>query len=160
MSDIPTPELGPKLGPKLGIGQALVGVAVVAAALLTVAVVTTFDRPSPTTVQRGFRGVAMGLVYNPREVRAYLAANKIPGSLPQLPAAGPKAGAVYKNVQILGDLSVGQFTRLMASITTWVSPAGGCAYCHNTANMAEDSKYTKIVAPPHDPDGPAYQRGL
>lgn len=129
-----------------GLGQALAGVAVVAAALLTVTVVTTFDRPVPETVQRGFRGVAMGLVYNPREVQTYLAENKIPASLPQLPAAGPKAGAVYKNVQVLGNLSVGQFTRLMASITTWVAPQGGCAYCHNTANMAEDSKYTKVVA--------------
>ncbi len=59
---------------------------------------------------------------------------------------GPKAGAVYKNVQVLGDLSVGQFTRLMVSITNWVAPTQGCAYCHNTANMAEDSVYTKVVA--------------
>lgn len=136
----------PGFGPKLGIGQALAGVAVVAAALISIAVVVTFDRPVPETVQRGFRGVAMGLVYNPREVQTYLAANKVPASLPQLPAAGPKAGVVYKNVQVLGNLSVGQFIRLMASITTWVAPQGGCAYCHNTANMAEDSKYTKIVA--------------
>ena len=134
----------------LGIGQAIAGVVVVAAVLISVLIFTTMDRPSPTTIQRGFRGVAMGLVYNPREVETYLAANKIPASLPQLPAAGPKAGVVYKNVQVLGNLSVGQFTRLMASITTWVSPpsvaGGGCAYCHNLNNMAEDSKYTKIVA--------------
>ena len=139
-------KLGGKLGPKLGLGPALAGIAVVAAALLSVVIVTTFDRPSPQTIQRGFRGTAMGLVYNPREVRAYLAENKIPASLPQLPAAGPKAGTVYKNVQVLGNLSVGQFTRLMASITTWVAPQGGCAYCHNTANMADDSLYTKVVA--------------
>ena len=142
--------MSPGFGSKLGIGPALAGVAVVAAALIGILIVSTMDRPQPETVQRGFRGVAMGLVYNPREVQAYLASNKIPGSLPQLPAVGPKAGAVYKNVQVLGDLSVGQFTRLMASITTWVSPpsvpGGGCAYCHNLNNMAEDSKYTKIVA--------------
>jgi photosynthetic reaction center cytochrome c subunit len=47
---------------------------------------------------------------------------------------------------VLGSLSVGQFTRLMVSITNWVAPAQGCAYCHNTANMAEDSIYTKVVA--------------
>jgi photosynthetic reaction center cytochrome c subunit len=46
----------------------------------------------------------------------------------------------------LGDLSVGEFTRLMASITTWVSPTQGCNYCHNPNNMAEDGLYTKIVA--------------
>ena len=70
----------------------------------------------------------------------------MPASLPELPAIGPKAGAVYKNVQVLGNLSVGQFTRLMVSLTNWVSPTQGCAYCHNTANMAEDSVYTKVVA--------------
>ena len=69
-----------------------------------------------------------------------------PASLPPQPAAGPKAGQVYKNVQVLQNLSVGEFTRLMASITQWVSPQGGCAYCHNTNNMAEDSVYTKVVA--------------
>ena len=146
MSDAAEPLLSRKLGPTLGIGPALALVGVVAAALLTVVIAITIDRPSPTTIQNGFRGVAMGLVYNPREVKAYLAANQIPASLPQLPATGPKAGAVYKNVQVLQNLSVGQFTRLMASITQWVSPQGGCAYCHNTANMAEDSVYTKVVA--------------
>lgn len=139
-------KLGTKLGPKIGVVPALIGVGVVVAALLTVVMITSFDRPPVQTIQRGFRGVAMGLVYNPREVKAYLAANQVPASLPQLPAAGPKAGAVYKNVQVLQDLSVGQFTRLMASITQWVAPQGGCAYCHNTANMAEDSVYTKVVA--------------
>jgi photosynthetic reaction center cytochrome c subunit len=146
MSDATEPFLSRKLGPNLGIGNALLLVGAVAAALMTVVIVTSFDRPRPTTIQHGFRGVAMGLVYNPREVQAYLADNQIPASLPQLPAAGPKAGAVYKNVKVLQSLSVGQFTRLMASITQWVAPQAGCAYCHNTANMADDSLYTKVVA--------------
>ncbi len=146
MSDATETFLSRKLGPTLGIAQALILVGAVAAALMTVVIVMSFDRPQPTTIQHGFRGTAMGLVYNPREVKAYLAANQIPASLPQLPAAGPKAGAVYKNVQVLQNLSVGQFTRLMASITTWVAPQAGCAYCHNTANMADDSLYTKVVA--------------
>ena len=123
---------------------ALVGI--VAAALLTVAVVTTFELPGAQVVQRGYRGTAMVENYNPRQVQEYLVANKVPASLPQLPATGPKAGAVYKNVQVLQDLSVGQFTRLMVSITNWVAPTQGCAYCHNTNNMAEDSVYTKVVA--------------
>jgi photosynthetic reaction center cytochrome c subunit len=97
-------------------------------------------------VQRGYRGTAMETNYNPRELATYLALNAVPKSLPSLGTAGPKAGVVYKNVKILGDLSVGQFTRLMASITTWVAPTQGCAYCHNTANMADDGLYTKIVA--------------
>jgi photosynthetic reaction center cytochrome c subunit len=50
-------------------------------------------------------------------------------------------------VQVLGNLSTAQFNRLMVSMTAWVSPNdGGCVYCHNPANFAEDSKYTKVVA--------------
>jgi hypothetical protein len=51
---------------------------------------------------------------------------------------GAKASVVYKNVQVLGNLSVGETVRLMASITTWVAPTQGRAYCHNTENMADD----------------------
>ena len=129
-------------GVKLGLG--IVGSAV--ASLLGIVVLTSFERPPTESIQRGFRGVAMQQELNPRTVEASLVANKVPASLPQLPATGPKAGVVYKNVQVLQNLSVGQFTRLMVSITNWVAPTQGCAYCHNTANMAEDSRYTKIVA--------------
>ena len=117
------------------------------AGLASAAVIfTTFQHPPVVSVQRGFRGVGLEQNYDPNLVRASLPNNVIPASLPQLPAAGPKAGVVYKNVQVLGNLSVGQFTRLMASLTTWVSPAQGCAYCHNVNNMADDSLYTKVVA--------------
>ena len=34
----------------------------------------------------------------------------------------------------------------MTAMTTWVEPKDGWAYCHNVANFAEDSKYTKVVA--------------
>ncbi len=129
-----------------GIRQAFVLVGIVVAALLTITILMSFDRPPIQTVQRGYRGVAMETNYNPRDVAVYLAANKVPASLPSLGTAGPKAGTVYKNVQVLSDISVGQFTRLMVSITNWVAPQQGCAFCHNTANMAEDSVYTKVVA--------------
>ena len=104
------------------------------------------ERPPMDSIQRGYRGTGMDEIYNPRIVSKELAANKIPGSLPALPDAGPKAGAVYKNVKVLGDESVGNFTRLMASMTTWVAPAQGCAYCHDVNNMASDGLYTKVVA--------------
>ena len=130
----------------LGLRTAFGLVGAAAAALLGVAFVNSFERPPVEVVQRGYRGVAMETNYNPRDVKKYLAENKAPASLPSLGTAGPKAGAVYKNVQVLQDISVGQFTRLMVSITNWVSPTQGCAYCHNTNNMAEDSVYTKIVA--------------
>ncbi|WP_428491276.1 photosynthetic reaction center cytochrome PufC [Rhodopila sp.] len=104
------------------------------------------ERPPMDSVQRGYRGTAMDQIYNPRIVADQLAANKVPVSLPRLPDSGPKASAVYKNVKVLGDESVGNFTRLMASITNWVSPAQGCAYCHDVNNMASDGLYTKVVA--------------
>ena len=129
-------------GVKAGLG--VVGAA--GAALVGILLFTSFEHPPVQSIQRGFRGVAMQQELNPRTLEALLVANKAPASLPQLPAVGPKAGAVYKNVQVLQDLSVGQFTRLMVSITNWVAPTQGCAYCHNTNNMAEDSRYTKIVA--------------
>ena len=35
----------------------------------------------------------------------------------------------------------------MASITQWVAPKQGCAYCHGTdGNFADDTLYTKVVA--------------
>jgi photosynthetic reaction center cytochrome c subunit len=104
------------------------------------------ERPPMDSVQRGFRGTGMDEIYNPRFMAEKAEANVVPKYLPHFPDAGPKAGQVYKNVQVLKNESVGNFTRLMASMTQWVAPAQGCAYCHNTANMADDSLYTKVVA--------------
>jgi photosynthetic reaction center cytochrome c subunit len=53
---------------------------------------------------------------------------------------------VYQNVKVLGDLSVGEFTRVMVSMTQWIAPEQGCGYCHNLQNFADDSMYTKVVA--------------
>ena len=116
-------------------------------ALATVAVVLfQTERPPMDSVQRGYRGTGMAEVYNPRALSKKADENKIPASLPYLGDAGPKAGTIYKNVKVLNDVSVGEFTRLMASITTWVSPTQGCAYCHDTNDMASDALYTKVTA--------------
>lgn len=59
------------------------------------------------------------------------------------------AGAAYQNVQVLGDLTVTNFDRLMTAMTMWVAPDEGCAYCHAGANdgdYASDAAYTKVVA--------------
>ena len=130
--------------PGLRLGLGLVGA--VGATLLGIAMLSEFQAPPVESVQRGFRGTAMEVNYNERHLAEYLGRNKVPAALPPIPSAGVKAGQAYKNVQVLGDLSVGQFTRLMVSLTNWVSPKQGCAYCHNTANMAEDNLYTKVVA--------------
>ena len=61
----------------------------------------------------------------------------------------PLAKDIYENVQVLGDVSEGNFLRLMASITAWVAPDEGCAYCHAGADeglYAADDLYTKVVA--------------
>ena len=104
------------------------------------------ERPPMESVQHGFRGTGMVQVNNPRTVEAKAENNAVPFALPQAPADGPKASQVYKNVQVLGGLSSAQFTRLMVSMASWVAPKEGCIYCHNPANFAEDSKYTKVVA--------------
>ena len=108
------------------------------------------ERPPIDNVQVGFRGVAMEQNYNPRLMAAVIEANQPPAPLEPASADGPKASAVYQNVKVLGDLSVGQFARSMVAMSNWVAPKegpeAGCVYCHNPANFADDSKYTKVVA--------------
>jgi photosynthetic reaction center cytochrome c subunit len=125
-------------------GTALVGIT--AGTLFTVTVLLGMERPPTVSVQRGFRGTAMDQIYNPRTLAALAVQAKVPRSLPPASPAGVKASVAYKNVQVLKNLSVGQFTRLMVSMTQWVAPKQGCAYCHNVANMAWDGLYTKVVA--------------
>lgn len=104
------------------------------------------ERPPVDTVQKGYRGTGMLEVYNPRTVAEQIPLNQVPEASSPLPAEGPKAGDTYQNVQVLGDLSVAQFTRLMLAITEWVSPEQGCNYCHEGNNLASDALYTKRVS--------------
>ncbi|MFN9807727.1 MAG: photosynthetic reaction center cytochrome PufC [Betaproteobacteria bacterium] len=104
------------------------------------------ERPPIDSVQHGYRGTGMVQVYNPRTVAEQIPNNVAPEALPAVPADGPKAGEVYQNVKVLGHLSVGEFTRYMTAMSSWIAPEQSCEYCHNLANFAEDSKYTKVVA--------------
>ena len=106
------------------------------------------ERPPIAVSQTGFRGTAMEQVYNPRTLATQAALNKAPvpaDAIVDVPG-GPKAGAIYQNVKVLGDLSVGEFARTMSAMTEWVSPQQGCNYCHVAGNFADDSVYTKTVA--------------
>jgi len=104
------------------------------------------ERPPMDTVQGGYRGLAMEEVINPRLDALKAAKNALPAPLPAAPSAGPPATSVYQNIQVLKDLNVAQFARVMVAITQWVAPADqSCNYCH-TSNMASDDKYTKVVA--------------
>ena len=114
--------------------------------VLALSLLSGCERPPIETVQTGFRGTAMVQVYNPRTIAKQVPLNVAPEAPEAASADGPKAKDIYQNVKVLGDLSVAQFTRHMVSITQWVAPEAGCAYCHNLENLADDSKYTKVVA--------------
>ena len=106
------------------------------------------ERPPIAVSQTGFRGTAMEQVYNPRTLATQASLNKAPAvadAIVDVPGT-PRASAIYQNVQVLGDLSVGEFARTMSAITEWVAPKQGCNYCHIAGNFADDSVYTKVVA--------------
>ncbi len=108
---------------------------------------TACERPPVDTTQIGYRGLAMEQVTNPRIYAQIQAVNQPPEPLPPVEAAGPLAKDVYKNVQVLDDLTVPEFTRLMLAITQWVAPPDrSCAYCHEGADLASDALYTKVVS--------------
>lgn len=122
------------------------GLARGAAALAALALLAGCERPPVESVQHGYRGTGMELVYNPRLLAEQAADNVLPPALPPAPSEGPKARDVYQNVKVLGDLSVGEFVRTMTAMTAWVAPEQGCVHCHNPANFADDSLYTKVVS--------------
>ena len=104
------------------------------------------QHPRPIGVQRGFRGTGLQQVYSPGALADLAVQAKIPFILPPADPTGDRASEEYDNVRVLKNLSVAQFTRLMASVATWVAPKQGCAYCHDSENMALDTNYTKVVA--------------
>ncbi len=121
--------------------------ALAAAALALVTLLAGCERPPVDSVQRGYRGTSMIQVYNPRIVTPQTYENVVPDAIPAAPSDGPRARTVYKNVQVLGDLSVAEFNRLMVAISAWVAPNEQCTYCHKPGEGFEsDSLYTKVVA--------------
>lgn len=119
-----------------------------AALVIAGALASGCERPPQVEIQRGYRGLAMDLLYNPRLLARQEAANLQAPALapPAPPAGGPPATSIYKNIQVLTDLNVAQLAQLMVAMTTWVAPANqSCSYCH-TANMASDDNYHKVVA--------------
>ncbi len=132
--------------------------------LLTAGVVLAFERTS--SFQMGYPGTGMDLVATNKELEAKVKANTVPASLPPASTDGQRSVDAYKNVQVLGHLSTGDFTRLMTAMTLWVAPEQGCAYCHapvkdangnpakdedgyiiaDSNNLHSDDLYTKKVA--------------
>jgi len=112
------------------------------------ALLAACEAPPVETEQLGFRGTGMQQVTNRnRAAEAAASATIIPEPLPVFGTSGPPASLVYQNVQVLGDLPVPQFTRLMQAMTAWVAPEQGCAYCHAEGEaLSSDSAYTKVVS--------------
>lgn len=100
------------------------------------------------SVQRGHRGTGMLQLYDSGYAARAVDDNQIPEPEPveEPDPELPMVGEVHKNVQVLTDLNVLEFSRLMQAMSTWVSPEEGCEFCHNPNNLASDEKYAKVVA--------------
>jgi photosynthetic reaction center cytochrome c subunit len=98
--------------------------------------------------QRGPRGTSQLQVRKPAVIATAADINKIPEPEAQEEAdpEGPAIKDVFKNVQVLNDLTVLEFSRLMQALSTWVAPEEGCDFCHNPKKLDSDEKYTKVVA--------------
>jgi photosynthetic reaction center cytochrome c subunit len=120
---------------------------VILAALGASAILTGCEAPPPETIQNGYRGLQMQTNYNPRLLQESLEANVPPDPIPPAAEGGPFAKDVYKNVQVLGNLTVNEFNRLMVALTNWVAPEQGCYYCHvSDGGFEDDGIYTKIAS--------------
>jgi len=114
--------------------------------VLVLAMMSTWERPPIDSAQIGYRGTGIVQVDNPRIEADLAERNQPPEEIGSVEPSGPPASEAYENVQVLGDLTQDEFDHFMLSVTEWVSPEEGCAYCHNEDNLAEDNVYTKIVS--------------
>ena len=120
----------------------VLGVGAVAAAVLVVAV-PDWTHP-PISAEQFGPGPSM-IQFN-RGHMPEPVSQTAPAPLPAAPAGGPAATAVYKNVQVLTDVSASEFMRLQQAFTDWVSPGQGCAFCHTGEDYASDAKPQKQTA--------------
>ncbi|MGI4811440.1 MAG: photosynthetic reaction center cytochrome PufC [Janthinobacterium lividum] len=119
-----------------GVG-AVVGVAFILA-------VPKWTHPSAAGIQVGPPPTSMILF--PQGQKVEPVSQVAPAPLPAVAASGQLAKAVYKNVQVLGDVDQAEFMRLQEAITQWVAPKQGCGFCHTGEDYASDAKPQKIAA--------------
>jgi photosynthetic reaction center cytochrome c subunit len=139
--DNPKDMFGPAIVLGAGMGAIVVAVLVIA-----------WGNPWQTqSIQTGPRGTAM-LVTKP--VSEATTPDPTLADYLSFDPEPPEPGAVlakdeYQNVQVLGDLTVDNFNRLMNAMVLWVAPEQGCAYCHGDGDLetyGEDTLYTKVVS--------------
>lgn len=123
---------------------------VLLAVALTFALVGAYK--STSSVQTGNPGLGMESSETNTRIAERVKANAVPTALPAASQDGPRAVDAYKNVQVLGHISSGEMTRLMTTITLWVAPKQGCAYCHapqrdSAGNLVFDSDGTPQADP-------------
>jgi photosynthetic reaction center cytochrome c subunit len=101
--------------------------ALYAAGLSAVSLLTACERPFQDSVAARLPWYRHGAGVQPALVGGHDRSQPSACRFASRLAKVPKAGQTYKNVKVLGDLSVAQFNRLMASMATWVAPNdGGC----------------------------------
>ncbi len=127
-----------------------VSIGVVGVVLMFAAALVTIGQPFKTvSMQTGPRGEGAVVVKFPQTQVDPTAADYVSQD-PVKPQPGDKlAKDIYKNVQVLGNLTDANFTRLMVSMAQWVAPDQGCAFCHGDGDIStysEDKLYTKVIA--------------
>lgn len=105
-----------------------------------------WDRPPVESTQEGYRGLGMVQITNLRRYLDKPSVDQLPPEIPPVASGGPMATEQYKNIKVLTDVSAAELMRLMTAMTAWVSPKEGCNYCHESADLASDAKYTKVVS--------------
>jgi photosynthetic reaction center cytochrome c subunit len=116
-----------------------------------------------SAVQTGFRGLGMEQVDFKSRLETKVAANDVPDPIPAAGEGGELAAYAYQNVQVLGHLTSGEFTRLMLAITTWVAPDVGCVYCHapqrdDKGNLVRDDDGYLVADPEKLASDETYQK--
>jgi photosynthetic reaction center cytochrome c subunit len=77
----------------------------IACGLIATLLLQGCERPPIKSTQNGYRGTAMVQVVNPRTAAEVASRQTFPAALPAVPDEGPRARDLFKNVQVLGDLS-------------------------------------------------------
>jgi photosynthetic reaction center cytochrome c subunit len=103
--------------------------------------VPSWEAPPPAAMEVSF---PQGIQFQPSAERA--AVNRPLPPLPPAAEGGPAATEVYKNVQVLTDVSAAEFMRMQEAMTQWVSPQQGCGFCHAGTDWASDAKPAKQAA--------------